>query len=205
MLSFVKIINRVYNLYRFKKLSQKYLSFFLLLKLLIINNLTISNGLAQDNSGSAEIIRQYLQTLDKINQKQLFCNENTINLNRLRWNGNIKYQRQEKFYYSFNSEKQAVLQFLSVKIDSLGGEYQIEYLFDKQGDMIYCRERKSNFREKYGELETFFRQNSLIQWLEDKKIILSSTILQSNRIHYFQQSALHYQAKFKLTMEGFKF
>jgi hypothetical protein len=183
--------------------SHKHLNFLLILKILIINVLAINNLLAQTNSGAEDIIRQYLQTLDKINQKQFFCNENTININRLRWNNNIKYQRQEKFYYSFNPEKQAVLQFLNVKIDSLGGEYQIEYLFNNQGEMIYCRERKSNFREKHGELETFFRQNVLIQLQEDKKIILSSTILQSNRIHYFQQSAWQYQEKFKLAMSGF--
>ncbi|MCU0447445.1 MAG: RMD1 family protein [Microscillaceae bacterium] len=155
---------------------------------------------AQGNGDTEAIIRQYLQTLDKINQKQLFCNENTININRLRWNNNIKYQRQEKFYYSINPDKQADLHFLQVRIDSLGGEYQIEYLFDNQGDMIYCRERKSNFREKYGELETFFRQGILIQWQEDKKIILSSTLTQSHRLHYFQQSASHYQQKFRFLM-----
>ncbi|NJO02864.1 MAG: hypothetical protein HC880_15335 [Bacteroidia bacterium] len=161
----------------------------------IIGLLAHFSLMAQSNY-VGNILEQYIKTKERIQNKELHSNVFRLNLGNLAWNNSLVYGRQEQYYYGLSDKRQVFLQLLVVTIDSSNNQYQIEYLFDNNGKLIYCLEQQANPRYHYRELRTFYREEKLIQLSEDNVVVNSSTIFHSQKVKYFLESARYYWDKF---------
>lgn len=162
---------------------------------LLLSALSLSSLSAQDKQISYAI-DHYLEVKDKIHKGDLFENSFRLNIGNLDWNESLEYRRDETYYFGVGPNQKTVLHLVHVELDSNDHHYQIEYLFDPQGSLIYSSEKQDIPKYHYRELKTFFKDLELIQLNEDNVTIKSSTIFHSRKVKYLLESAGYYQEKF---------
>lgn len=143
------------------------------------------------------IADEYLSIKEKIQNDELESSTFQLNMGNHSWNSTLGYKRIETYHYKIFNDRKSVLKFLEVTVDSTSNQYYIEYLYDNEGNLIYCSEKQKRPRYHYQELKTYFKDDQLIQLSEDNVIIQSSTIFHSKKVKYLRESARYYWEKFQ--------
>ena len=151
---------------------------------------------AQEMPDIRPIVDQYIAVKEKISKNQLFSNIFNLNARNLSWHSTIDYKKTETYYYQFTNQNKIQLNFLKVVTDSVGSRYEIEYLYDIEGKIIYTYEKQNDPRYAYRELKVYFKDEKIIQILEDNALINSSAIFHSSKFKYIRETAEFYRQKF---------
>lgn len=153
--------------------------------------------LSAQNTEVIRINELYAQTREKIDQQAIFRCDFRFNLGNHQWNHSTVHNRQESYFYEVSPSQEAHLKLIQIERDSAGHIYQLEFLLDPLGNLIYSRESRPAAEGTYRDMKTYFRGASLSLVLEDDIQIKSSTLFYSQKINYLRQSAAFYQAKFE--------
>lgn len=168
-----------------------------LLSLIYILFSGIWHLLAAQNAQVTDIFEEYITTQEKIRDNAFYINDFYLNANQHNWNEKVSYQRTEKYFYALATDTKPILQLLRVQIDSSGRKYQLEYLYNPQGEVVYWVEKQNLPQYHYKNLSMYFHQNTVIQLNEDLVVIKSSNIFLSQKIRFVLESAQWFWEKFQ--------
>ncbi|MDX2305302.1 MAG: hypothetical protein NW226_21005 [Microscillaceae bacterium] len=143
------------------------------------------------------IVDQYIATKEKIKNNQLFSNTFNLNARKLSWQSSIVYQKTETYYYQFSGQGKIQLNLLRILTDSIASRYEIEYLYDPQGNLLYTYEKQNDPQYSYRELKVYFEGEKILKVLEDNVMVNSSAIFHSSKFRYIRESAYFYLQKFE--------
>lgn len=150
----------------------------------------------------AYIMEKYLEVKDKIGQNEIYKSTYQINAGNLSWNTTLQYRKNENYFFSVAQDTHTFLHLITIEVDSAQNHYDIEYLYNREGQLLYCLEQQKESSISYQDFKAYFEKGELIQIWEGNIGIQSSTIFHSQKVKYIQESARLYWNKFQVYMKS---
>lgn len=170
------------------------------MRLLILIFILFLNTLVKAQRTNSEVKNTWLfynEVQDKIKKGEYFVDKFSMNTLKSNWNKDFLIRKKETYFYDVNQGDSISLNYLTLAIDSISTHYQIEFLFNAKGELIYCVERQDNPKYHYRHLSIFLQNDKVSQLREGNVIIKSSLMLYQQRIAFLKASGKYYYQKFK--------
>lgn len=170
--------------------------------------LNIQAAQAQRNAVKIQTIEKtYQQVRVGISQKKLLLNQATINLKRHNLNHSGYYHYSEKFYYLLAQAQHntsPLLQLALVRQEKENIDYQKEFLFNPQGELVYFHEKQNDSKKfPYREVKVYFERGKMLVWNQGHQNSPQLNVIQSpkKKIQLIIKEAKELQQKLKKQLE----
>ncbi|WP_157558688.1 hypothetical protein [Microscilla marina] len=148
------------------------------------------------NTQVKQINKVYQEVRNNISRKKLGTSHFTFNLKRhnLHHSGYRHYS--QKLYYNWQKE-QVYLRLALVRSERGNVDYQKEFLFNQEGELVYFQEKQNDEKKyPYREVKVYFAQGKLLVWNQNQQNNLHHQRIQSpvEKVQLIMQEAKALQA-----------
>lgn len=178
-----------YQQNHFLTMHKYYLIYFLV-------SLCLSTGAFAQDADITRINSNYLRVKETQAQEKHYVCEFRYQPGTLKFPNVIEYQRQENFYYLIKENNQLQLEMAVLQIDSGKIHYDIELVYDTEGNLIFCQESQNNPTFRYNHIRIYFKEDKLLRLMEGNAIITSSLVFHQEKIEFVQKTAKSLYKKF---------
>ncbi|MEO1655866.1 MAG: hypothetical protein AAFU64_20155, partial [Bacteroidota bacterium] len=142
------------------------------------------------------IRERHLKIREMIQDNKLYRNEFRRNAQQHKWNEAYQGQKTESYFFRLSNQQKPILTLIQVREDSLDFYYELEFLYDRLGNLLFVKEQAQHPSFPYRVLEAFFQREQLLMFSRDDVITNSSTVFESKKVRALLDKAHLYYQKF---------
>lgn len=142
------------------------------------------------------IRERYLKIQELIQENKLYCNEFRKNAQLHKWNEAYQGHKYEHYFFRMSNQQKPILTLVKIREDSLDFYYELEFLYDRLGNLLFVQEKAQHPAYPYRVLVAFFQREQLLSFSRDDVTTNSSTVFESEKVRELLNKAHSYFQKF---------